>query len=216
MRTVLLLSLCTLCWNLPAGLAAPPSAPAESASTENVEPAPMPEGPRYSRRGRFGEGIGEEWEQMRTFMREYSPRRLAAIESMPREGGMQGSLRRFLFARWRNLQGIREEDPTVYEMRVQRLKAEDDIWGLIFDWKKGDEITPSNALRKELRQRVGVLVDLGVRERQHRIERLEKLLASEREKVEADKQNREAIIDERVEAELAQGLQLPRPERPAR
>ena len=151
----------------------------------------------------YGKGIGEtraprppEWEETQVFMRQYAPRRNAAVDQM-KEGEAKESVKKFLFARFRGLQSLRRRDPAGYEQRLAQLRVEDQVFGIVSDWGDASDGAARQELRDALRTQVGQLVDLDLQERRRRVESLKRDLAEQTELLARDEKQRDLLVDKR-------------------
>lgn len=126
------------------------------------------------------------------FVRENSPNRY--------KGMKQGKLKPgpVMVSRFREMRNLQAEDKVLYDIRVEQMKQEDEIFPVISRVREN----PSDpAARAQLHELVGKLVDLRKREHDYRIKKLEDLLKAEVTK--RDKLvNREEAIRKREEDEL--------------
>ena len=139
----------------------------------------------------------QEWEETQTFMRQFAPRRHAAVEQMP-EGSAKESVKKFLFARYRGLRAVQRRDPAGFEQRLAQLRVEDQIFGVVSDWNGPEDEASRQQLREALRTPVAQLVDLDLQERQRRVEWLKRELEEETEELDRDLRQRDAMVDRRV------------------
>ena len=139
----------------------------------------------------------QEWEETQSFMRQFAPRRHAAVEQMP-EGSAKESVKKFLFARYRSLRAVQRRDPAGFEQRLAQLRVEDQIFGILSDWTGSDEEQARRQLRETLRTQVAQLVDLDLQERQRRVEWLKRELAEKSQELDQDTRQRDALVERRV------------------
>ncbi len=213
------LCLLTLCGSI--AVAQPPA-------TRPAPPGQAPE-PRFHGPGR---GMGErrpprpqpadptdaEWSQVEAFMRQNSPNRWKAFEQLAAENRVPRSLRRWMFARWRMIQGMGQDSPELHEQRLAHVQLEDELFGLVGQWRTTDA-SAQPALRLNIREKVGQLIDASLKERRARIQRSRELLDREAQRLEREEANRNQLIDRRTEAELSAPTTRPdlppmRPEHP--
>ncbi len=142
----------------------------------------------------------EQWREAVEFMREYSGNRWGTISG---PAGERPMVRRRIWARYEHLQRLREEDPRLYELRLEQLRLEDQVFGLVNEFHHATSEEQSGEVRARLRGRIGEWVRHGLDERQRRIDRLQRLLEEERARLEADEKRVDALIDERLNDVLA-------------
>jgi len=140
-----------------------------------------------------------EWTQAEAFMKENSPRRWAAFEKIPGDNPHRLTVMRAFYGRYRMLQGLRDEDPALYDLRMKRLKLEDNVFGLVWDLKHEDAPDVKQKIQTELKAQVVELVDVGIQERGRRIERLETALKDEKERFAKDQNNRDGLVKEQLD-----------------
>lgn len=139
----------------------------------------------------------QEWEETQSFMRQFAPRRHAAVDQMP-DGPAKESVKKFLFARYRSLRAVQRRDPVGFEQRLAQLRVEDQIFGILSDWTGSDKEAARRQLRDTLRTQVAQLVDLDLQERQRRVEWLKRELAEETQELDNDIRQRDALVERRV------------------
>ena len=144
----------------------------------------------------------QELEDIAAFMREFAPARWAALESLPESGAVRRSVMIYVVARWRHLQMLREDDTQLYDIKVQQMTVEDAIYGLLARTRTPAEREP---LRKILREKVTELVKLGLKEREHRIERLRQALKVEEDRLAKDQGTTSRMVERRVDAFVTDG-----------
>ncbi len=97
----------------------------------------------------------------------------------------------------RQVQRFRVQDTTLYEIMVKRIEAQDQALGVMRQmWRTEYKLTDEQVA--EVRKKAAEVVELSLRERVHRIEKLERALAEQKAKLEADQSNPEALIDEQA------------------
>jgi hypothetical protein len=162
----------------------------------------------------------EEWGKAVTFMEQYSPNRLHALqEGVGPDSPRYNELRKFINRHYRELSQLKDRNDTeIYNLRVKTIQAEDEFWGLRQKLRETPE-SQRDPIRQQLRAKVAEQLELGDRERQLRITRLEKVLAEEKEKLEADKGRMAQRVDERyrmlIRPQVNQGKGKGKREEPA-
>ena len=144
----------------------------------------------------------QELEDVGIFMQQFAPARWAALESLPEAGAVRRSVMIYVVARWRHLQMLREDDAQLYHIKVQQMTVEDGIYGLLARTRTPAEREP---LRKILREKVTELVKLGLKEREHRIERLRQALKVEEDRLAKDQGTTSRVVERRVDAFVTDG-----------
>jgi hypothetical protein len=142
-----------------------------------------------------------EWSEVQNFMGRYSPLRQAAVDALP-DDEKKDAIKKFVFARYRSLQALQKRDWAAYEQRLTQLTIEDQIFGLVHQWRgtdKGDEPQEDRQqLRAALRPQVTKLVELDLQERRRRVEWLKKELADQAAQLERDEKEQDGLIERRV------------------
>lgn len=200
----------------PAGLsAAPPvGAPATASTRADDQPerpnagaglgvAPVPGGrpPREYRNRRAP--TEAEWEAASGSMKSLAPNAWARLEAMPTDAPRRGGIMRRMVDRHQELARMKEREPRRYESEVEQLRVEDDILGTVTKLRAaGGNVDAAVPLRRELREQVARLVDLRIRNREARIARLAQTLEAERARLEADKRNKEQMVEKKFKAVL--------------
>jgi hypothetical protein len=189
--------------------------------TPYPSPAPSGGGPARGRPGmsplELGWGYGrghpdmrsprpQEWEEVRAFMNRYSPRRQAALEELP-DDERKESIKKFVFARYRSLQALQKRDRAAFDGRVAQLLIEDEIYGLVSQWRAAPD-GGRNQLRDALKDQVSKLVDVDLQERRRRVEWLKKELVDQSQALERDEKDRENLVEKRVTRYAAFGERL--------
>ena len=161
-------------------------------------------GPSYDMGWGYGKSPSEtraprqpEWEETQAFMRQYAPRRQAAVEQMA-EGDAKESVKKFVFARFRSLQSMRRRDPAGYEQKLAQLRVEDEVFGIVSDWGSATDEAGREQLRNALRTQVAQLVELDLRERQRRVDSLKRELDEQTELLARDEKQRDVLVEKRV------------------
>ena len=161
------------------------------------------EGERPRQYGRFAPPSMVEIEEAATFMQEHAPNRWQAIQTLPEDGtNLRRNVMGFVVARYRALQGLKEEDTKLYEIKLQQLSAEDEIYGML-----ADAGTPEQ--REKLREKLGdaakKMMDLTLAERQQRIVRLKEIVSQQERNLAGDRQQVDKLVSARVEALINDG-----------
>jgi hypothetical protein len=136
------------------------------------------------------------------FMQKHAPHRLAVMESFRNPQIFQRT-RQTIVNQKRNFDRIKTNNansPEIYEARLREFEINDEIFGICK--KIQQRPADAKALTPELESKVSELWDLGIKERQARIDRLEKMLAAQKSSLEADEKKRDKVISTKV-AEIA-------------
>ena len=149
----------------------------------------------------FDEPSDEEWKEIEAFMKKYSPKRLERLSDIGDEQRQQG-LRNLFAARYRAMEEMKERDPEIYELRLERMPVEDEVFALGWDLAQDrvDEPEAREELKKTLRRHLRKLVKSRLRERALRLKQMEQQLDQAQEKLKDDLD--EKRVDEAIEANL--------------
>jgi len=139
-----------------------------------------------------GSFTAEEREETETFLATNSPRRWNALKSR----GIR--VNRFMVARYLELRRLQADDSDLYNIRLQEIKADDEIFG------QARLAASDPAAKERLHNAVAALVDLRVQEQVLRIKKLNELLHAEQDKLDRMNKNRDKII-ERHEQDAKKG-----------
>jgi hypothetical protein len=158
----------------------------------------------------------QEWADLSSFMKEMSPKRWEIFENLPDGSLLRERTRGLFLSRYRMLVKTKTEDPALYQTLVERIKLEDTIYELVANLNKATAEKASQAdlesQRNEVKTNVANLVDLGIKERRIRIERLERSLQTERQKLQEDQKNRDDLVTRRMHQFIEAGSELQRSE----
>lgn len=158
--------------------------------------------------GRFRRGAGrqvndEQWEEILKFMREISPYRTAAYDEMSSPANKE-LIRKLVTARYDYLMHVKRDDPALYEIQVEKTRAEDSIFGILQRARTGERPVGEEE-RKALREEVARLVEVNLKEREMRIEKAQRTLADAKTRLEEDRKQQETLVDEKVNQYLREG-----------
>jgi hypothetical protein len=146
-----------------------------------------------------------EWEDITAFMKEHSPERLKALNSLP-DGRPRNNLVMLATRNYRNMLRMRNEQPDIAQLMVDRVELEDQIFKLTNQARSGKSKGDSDSNKKLLQQKIGELLDMNIKERQLRIARLEKTLQSEQAQLAEDSKNRDELVERRFHVFLGDRL----------
>ena len=151
----------------------------------------------------------QQWEEVSAFMAEHSQRRWTSIQSLADD---RAPLRRRVWGRYLAMQQMRKDNPRLYETRLQQLRLEDKVFGLVEDYRLSSSVDERDKLRAQIRQSVAAWIGKGLDERQQRLDRLEQMIQQERDRLQDDRKRADAMVDERMEKVLVQGADALHPE----
>ncbi len=150
----------------------------------------------------------EEWERCEAFSKEFGPQRWAILQTLDEE--RQLYIRGMVFWRYRNLERLKNSDPDMYQVHLKRFGIEDDIFGIRFPIRQ-EQRYPTQEEMSRLKEKATALVDVGLEERELRIQRLRDMLKREEDYLTSEKNGREAAIAERLAViEQGRGMGLSR------
>lgn len=147
----------------------------------------------------------QEWDDMMEFLRVNSPSRWAVLG----HAKLPENMRLDLIRKWRNYNFVKDQFPAVADVQLQRFHKEDDLFSLALEAQSYDVEDPvlrsryaavNNQLRELIRGKVAELVQLGFKERQLRIDKLQQMLTEETQKLSQDQSAEEQTVDKRVDA----------------
>lgn len=168
--------------------------------------APGPRGPMQlgpAGPGRFGRGQGamfpppsqQEVQDTVNFFRDHAPNRYALFEQLD-EGRPRFRVLRVMVNRFRQVQRFKDNDPELYNLAVKQFELQDEAFGMIRN--VAGPGNPDAETLSKLRDKVRELAQLGLKEREKRVERLEKMLAEEKTRLDADKADPDALVDRQL------------------
>jgi len=100
------------------------------------------------------------------------------------------------------LEGIKREDPKLYETKVAQLRVEDELYGLL---SSGDTPEEREKMRDQITRASRRLYELSLEERQQRIERLKEFIEREQNDLAVDRSQIDAMVNARVEVLIQEG-----------
>lgn len=162
------------------------------------EPSPdrSPERPRFSRGGFAGE---RELEDVARFMSEYAPNRWAAMRNLPDE--VKGGVMNFIVARYRSVSQLQDNDPDLYQLKLQQLTTEDEIYGIVTVTDPERRQQARDAIAAAVRK----LTELNIAEREYRLARLKKEVQEEETRLAADRAEMDEQVKSRTETLISEG-----------
>jgi hypothetical protein len=139
----------------------------------------------------------EEWNEASVFLDQYSPKRMALIRQLP-DGPAKERLRVLIYSRYLAVRKIQESLPQVYQLQVQRLTIEDNLFDIHrrFASAAGPQ---KAALRSDIRQQVQALFDNVQQDRQVRIARMKSWVADLQSRHDDDDLHRDSLITQQVQ-----------------
>jgi hypothetical protein len=138
----------------------------------------------------------EEWNEMMDFLSTNSPARWSVLSSLNLPNTSQ--VKKDAIRKWRNYIFYRQNFPAVADQMVQRFHLEDDLFTITMSAQEhpGD----LSEFRDKIHSKVSEMVQVDFAERQLRIDKLEKLLESQKAKLAEDEQGQDQTVDQRTNA----------------
>jgi hypothetical protein len=137
-------------------------------------------------------------EAAEALLREHAPNMWNRLQHMPYDAPMRGRLERQMMERARDLQRMQLRDAEQFKNEVEQFKLEDEVAEL--GRRVGRRADASSAESEALRTTIKKLVDVRIRNREARLARLANTLASEKEKLQADRDNRDKLVERQFQA----------------
>lgn len=151
---------------------------------------PMPPPPQISR---------EDEEEFLQFVKQEDPERLEDLkEAKEREPFMYQRMIGEGIQHMRFLNRLKKDNPELYAKVRKEQQAEREVQKLVKSYRQTKDTKQREQLKRELRQRLETLFDLRQSHREEEIKRIEKELATLREKTAERKKNRERIIESKL------------------
>lgn len=184
-----------------------------------------PQGPK--RGGVPGAGPGgngrtdrEEWrnrtQQAEEFYKKHAPHRWSEFEKQRAKVGPDRAKQMMagMVARFQGLQ-MQREDKDLFDIRLQQIEVEDTEFGLVMDLSTTDKSQTEkiDKLTTELRSNAQKSVDLRLKERGLRLDRLTRFLEKEKQAYEADLKNEDTLVNDRVKLMINEGPEFFTPKR---
>lgn len=146
----------------------------------------------------------EKWDEskeqdIRDILKEKNIVDMAFLDSLKTNNSLQ--YKHFMMKNWaeiQKLERIKTIAPELYERGLQKARLNGECWELAWKYRNSDESDETEALRTELKEKLGQLFDLRETEKQERIEKLEEELEKLKEMVQERQENREEIIERRL------------------
>lgn len=155
----------------------------------------------------------EKWAAVERFMKAHSPERLKRLDEVPDE--RREMIRRSIVRRFDSMQQAREREPKMYELRLKRMRIEDEIFTLGLKLKELVKPDAVEKTRKELRAQVKALLENRLSERRLRLEQAEQRLKEERKGLQREEEGLAEIVERHlkwlVEEDRWPGLGEPPP-----
>jgi hypothetical protein len=148
------------------------------------------------------------------WMEENAPRRWEYYQSLvaTHQPGANRMFREFILPRIHQIKWLEKNDPKLYDLRMQRVKLEDDAFGLLEDLNTAADPKIKATLTGQLKQKLADMYDNTLSERQQRIDELTASLQSAQKELTADEDPDHKA--KHVEASLQRALETGNLENP--
>lgn len=154
---------------------------------------------------RRGDVSPEEWQVISEFMQENFPNRWAVyqqVSSTPGREMLARELRRRIAIRYRQLERIRQDNESLYDVTLQQAKAEDQVWGTVRAWRELSEKASDSertSVLEKLQSEVRALLERNFKERETRLNNIRQALEREQKQLDEDRQRIDDMVEARVQ-----------------
>jgi hypothetical protein len=180
---------------------APQSATSRPTDTEAVRRRP-------GDRGKDFKPTEQQIADAEAFIEKHSPNRFRAYKRMKEIGsGPHMNLKRWIAGNHLALKAVENADPELYAMKLDELRLEDDIFGVV-DAAREKGTFDKEKIRQETRPMMKELVAKRKEQAAHRIERMKAALAAEQKQLDEMNASSDQWIDKRLNEELSRGGRL--------
>jgi hypothetical protein len=139
----------------------------------------------------------QEWDDMMVFMRDHSPAQANVMDSIPLNHETS-PIALEAIRKWRNYVFTSEHFPTIKDLLIARFRLEDDLFDLTLKYR-ADEGGNTFELQDEIHRKVAQIIQVNLKIRQARVERLETLLANEKSRLQTEQASQNEMVDQRVD-----------------
>jgi len=182
--------------------------PLNDASAGDTKPhpsdGPLPGHGRFAQR--FLQPTDYDKSQAMLYLKAHSPNRYKFIQDLP-DGDRKSNVTEVAARRYVRWMQMMKEDQDLFQVVFKRIEVEDQIFGLVSQLRK-DPSENQHAVETKLHDQVASLVDLGIQERQLRLDRLAKTVEDQKNKLAEDRANQANLVEERLNNILAEGKNL--------
>jgi len=137
----------------------------------------------------------QEIDDASAWARENFPTRARMLENLPPNGPLRARMTQRLVMRYNNMMRTKEQDPALYDILMKQEHLRDDVFAQL---RRSGSDLPADE-KTALRGKLSEIVDLSLKERQARIEKLERMLAEQKQKLAEDEGDREKLITQQLE-----------------
>lgn len=209
-RRILLLGMMAIVAAVPWGLLA-----AEEAQRDADSPSGRADRDRQDRPRRDPQrnNLSDEQEtELLTFLRKHRPEVASQIEELKDTNPRR--YRAAMGLAWWHYRHLRSMPEEIQDAYIEEGKAKIQIYRLAMAYRQAEESEKKQALQEQLAKAVGTQFDLEQKVREYRLKRLEEHLNRLKEELQARRENRKTLIQERIERILTEGPPRPEDDRP--
>lgn len=145
----------------------------------------------------------EDLTETMAFMREHSPNRVKAMESLAEDSAARRRVLPFMVARFKALQAVKDEDAQLYGMDVKQVEIEDELYGLMAPARSARD---RERIREKIKDAVRRQVEMNLAERELRLKRLQESLQREQGKLKDDQAKVDGLTDTRTNVLIQEGV----------
>jgi hypothetical protein len=150
----------------------------------------------------------EQIKKAEDFLQTYSRHRYQAYKELIAERPRPG-IQRAMVNGYIELYLLQYQDSELYQMKLDELALEDQIFGMITDARNSPEKVDQQQLHDDLRPVFQKLIDKRKQESNRRIKRMQDAVDNEKKRLDKLQTIDEARLDERIDQEIASGSRLP-------
>ena len=141
------------------------------------------------------------------FMEKYAPESFKAITALPEGSEERTQKEQFLTTAYRSYQTLHNggDADGLYDVLLKRVRAEDRVFGLTVKYRQATAPADREAITKLLRSALADWADVSLKERQLRLDRLDRAAQNQRKLLAEDEAHKERMIDRRLRRITADG-----------
>ena len=163
----------------------------------------------FRRRLLNGAPTEQEITEAEKFLKTYSPNRYNAYQKLMDHGAKHPFIQRGMVNGYLQLQFLETQDTELYQMKLDELGLEDQMFGIVSDAREGSEKLGREALRDRLRKLDQQLMDKREDEAKHRIQKMQQAVDNEKDHLHKLQTADAAAIDNRIDQEIDSVGRLP-------
>ena len=164
----------------------PPTLPPLPDSNDNTQPPP-----RHQHLGmNNGNPSPEDLKADEQWMQANAPNRWQYYQSLvaTHQPGANHMFREYILPRIHQIKWMEKNDPKLYDLSMQRVKLEDDAFGLLQKLNAATDPATRTTLTDQLKQKLADMYDNTLTERQQRLDELTKMVQAAQKELVADEQ----------------------------